>query len=170
MKQLLVAFSVIILLGCTSNEGDGVNIKQVNWKERTIEFNQSDSSLINGQTYLPLYSHIYHIKEDRSFDLTVTVSIRNVSSTDTLYLKKADFYDTHGKLVHAYLNNVVYVEPLETLEIVLGEKDERGGSGANFLFDWSTRNPKHKPLFEAVMISTYGQQGISFTTRGQHLD
>jgi hypothetical protein len=27
-------------------------------------------------------------------------------------------------------------------------------------------NDKNPPLFEAVMISTYGQQGLSFTTRG----
>lgn len=169
MKKVFVILFALTMLGCSSEEAHVIDLKQVNWKERTVEVSQQDSLSV-GQSYLPLYSHIYHIQEDRTFDLTVTVSIRNVSSTDTLFLNKADFFDTHGELVHAYIKETVYVEPLETLEIVLGEKDERGGSGANFIFDWAINNPKHKPLFEAVMISTYGQQGISFTTRGEHLD
>ena len=55
---------------------------------------------------------------------------------------------------------------METIEIVIEEQDIEGGSGANFVFNWATLNDKNPPLFEAVMISTYGQQGLSFTTRG----
>ena len=55
---------------------------------------------------------------------------------------------------------------METVEIIIEEQDIEGGSGANFVFDWAIKNAKNPPLFEAVMISTYGQQGLSFTTRG----
>ena len=55
---------------------------------------------------------------------------------------------------------------METIEIIIEEKDSEGGSGANFVFDWAMKNDTNPPLIEAVMISTYGQQGLSFTTRG----
>ena len=60
----------------------------------------------------------------------------------------------------------IYVLPLETIEIVIEDRDIEGGSGANFVFEWAMKNKKNPPLFEAVMISTYGDQGLSFTTRG----
>ncbi len=55
---------------------------------------------------------------------------------------------------------------METLEIVVSEDDKEGGSGANFIFDWSVKQDGLIPFFEAVMISTSGQQGVSFTTHG----
>ncbi|MBK3517038.1 DUF3124 domain-containing protein [Carboxylicivirga marina] len=40
----------------------------------------------------------------------------------------------------------------------------------HFLFDWSATHQSIEPLFEAVMISTTGQQGISFVTKGIRCD
>ena len=112
------------------------------------------------------YSHIYHIHEHRTFDLTITVSIRNISPTDSVYILKADYYNTIGENIRQYIKKPIFLRPLETLEIIIEEQDMEGGSGANFVFDWAKRNDINPPLFEAVMISTYGQQGLSFTTRG----
>lgn len=120
----------------------------------------------HGKTYLPVYSHIYHVHEHRTFDLTSTVSIRNVSMKDSVYLLTADYYNTEGKNIRQYLKNPVYLKPMETIEIIIEEKDSEGGSGANFVFDWAMKSDTNPPLIEAVMISTYGQQGLSFTTRG----
>ena len=53
----------------------------------------------------------------------------------------------------------------ETLEIVIEETEEDGGTGGNFFFEWGVPKGDDPPFFEAVMISTLGQQGISFTTR-----
>jgi len=41
---------------------------------------------------------------------------------------------------------------LETVEIIIEDRDMEGGSGANFVFDWAIENDKNPPLFEAVMI------------------
>ena len=122
--------------------------------------------LVKGTTYLPLYSHIYHIHENRSIDLAVTVSIRNTSLSDSIYILKADYYNTNGQKIREYLQNPIYVKQMETIEIIISESDKEGGSGANFVFDWAIVNGTNHPLFESVMISTYGQQGISFTTKG----
>ena len=42
--------------------------------------------------------------------------------------------------------------------------DVTGGTGSNFLFEWAIPRNCPEPLFEGVMNSTMGQQGLSFTT------
>ena len=137
-----------------------------NWTERAATITLADSARVKGATYLPVYSEIYQRNKDFTFNLTATVSIRNISLTDTIYLHKADYYDTHGEKIRSYFKKTVYVKPMETIEIVVNEDDKKGGTGANFIFEWTKEKGTLNPFFEAVMISTSGQQGISFTTQG----
>jgi hypothetical protein len=58
---------------------------------------------------------------------------------------------------------------METIEIVINEKDDLGGTGGNFIFEWFIPKNSPEPLFEGVMISTTSQQGLSFTTQGQKI-
>ena len=78
----------------------------------------------------------------------------------------AEYYNTQGELLRSYFDHPIYLVPLETVEIVIDEGDREGGTGANFLFDWRIKQGSNEPLFEAIMISTSGQQGLSFTTNG----
>jgi hypothetical protein len=123
-------------------------------------------SLINGHSYLSVYSQIYSNTEHRTHNLTATISIRNISELDSIYIIKAMYFDTKGHLLHNYFEKPIYLRPLETIALVIAEKDNEGGTGANFLFDWATRPGTAEPLFEGIMISTSGQQGLSFTTNG----
>ncbi len=165
MKNLIGVITLAFLISSCGEETDKYPIKQADWKSRISEIQNFDDHY-HSKTYLPVYSHIYHVHEHRTFDLTITVSMRNVSMTDTVNILKADYFNTVGENIRQYLNKPIYLLPLETLEIIIEEQDIEGGSGANFVFDWAMRNDKNPPLFEAVMISTYGQQGLSFTTRG----
>ncbi len=165
MKNLISIIILAFVINSCAKETDKYPIKRVNWESRVSKITNF-KDFHRGKTYLPVYSHIYHVQEDRTFNLTVTVSIRNVSATDTAYINKADYYNTHGQNIRQYIKSPIYLVPLETLEIIINEQDIEGGSGANFSFEWATKNDKNPPLFEAVMISTYEQQGISFTTRG----
>ena len=88
---------------------------------------------------------------------------------DTVYLQSAKYFDTQGTLIRTYFSNLIFVAPMETLEIVIDENDLEGGTGGNFIFEWRKGVATNPPYFEAVMISTSGQQGISFTTVGQQL-
>jgi len=135
------------------------------WSDRTITLNTSDS-LNLGTSYLSVYSEIYSYTAELTFPLTATVSIHNTSLTDSVFIKKADYYNTDGKLIRSYVKNPIYVKPLESLQIVIDETDGEGGTGANFIFDWAVKGDVNEPYFEAVMISTSGQQGMSFTTQG----
>ena len=150
---------------CKNEERVEEDITPINWKERTTIIKQADS-LNYGSSYLAVYSEIYSVTEHRTINLTATVSLRNISSTDTIFITKSDYFNTEGNLIRSYLKEPVFLKPLETIEIVIDEKDIHGGSGANFIFEWAHPTNSHEPVFDAVMISTSGQQGISFTTQG----
>ena len=153
-------------LACSApdNAQEGI-IAPVDWQKRTLQLSAPDS-MVRGSSYLSVYSEIYQRSDQLTYNLTATVSIRNISSTDSVFILHANYYNTQGELIRTYLNDPVFIQPLETIEIVIGEEDRTGGTGANFIFDWATRSGVHEPLFEAVMISTTGQQGLSFTTQG----
>ena len=161
-KILIIA---LIISSCSEKETDKYPVQQADWKSKQTNIENFDG-FIHGKSYLPVYSHIYQIHEHRTFDLTITTSIRNISLTDSVYILKADYFNTIGENIRQYIKKPIYLLPLETLEIIIEEYDIEGGSGANFVFDWAKINDKNPPLFEAVMISTNGQQGLSFTTRG----
>ena len=153
------------MASCENNDKTNDPIAPINWEKRMAKINPADS-LIEGSSYLAVYSEIYSVTEHRSMHLTVTVSLRNISSTDTIYMRKADYYNTEGALIRSYFKAPIFLKPLETIEIIINEKDTHGGSGANFIFEWAHKSESLDPVFDAVMISTSGQQGISFTTQG----
>ena len=165
MRRIIkLLFLSLVFLSCESDADKNLD-KQADWENRKsdiINFN----GYIHGKTYLPVYSHIYLIHEHKTFDLTITISIRNVSMTDSVHILKADYYNTVGINVRRYLKDPIFLKPLETVEIVIEDRDMEGGSGANFIFDWAMENDKNPPLFESVMISPYEQQGLAFSTRG----
>ncbi len=166
MKYNLIILSILLIFSaCKIEERSDEDITPVNWKKRTTQIRQTDSLTV-GSSYLAIYSEIYSVTEHRTINLTVTVSLRNISSTDTIFITKSDYYNTEGDLIRSYLKEPIYLKPLETIEIVINEKDTHGGSGANFIFEWAHAQNSHEPVFDAVMISTSGQQGISFTTQG----
>ena len=168
--KILQYTSLIVLFctfsACVENQASQVSsVDPVNWEKRKVQLDSADS-LVRGSSYLSVYSEIYQRSEGRTYHLTATVSMRNISSTDSVFILHADYYNTKGDLIRNYLNHPVFIQPLETIEIVIDEADETGGTGANFLVEWATRSQVHEPLLEAVMISTTGQQGLSFTTQG----
>ena len=166
MRNTISLFIIaLIFSACNEKETDKYPIQQADWNSKQTNIENFDDFNL-GKSYLPVYSHIYHIHEHRTFDLTSTISIRNVSTTDSVYILKADYFNTTGDNIRQYLKKPIYLKPLETLEIIINEQDMEGGSGANFVFDWAIKNAKNPPLFEAVMISTRGQQGLSYITRG----
>lgn len=162
---IFIASLFFLVISCKTETQPEEGITPVNWKNRTTKINPQDS-LSNGSTYLSIYSKIYSVTEHRSINLTVTASLRNISSSDTIFITKSDYYNTEGDLIRSYLKEPIFIKPHETIEIIIDEKDTYGGSGANFIFEWAHPKNSPDPVFDAVMISTSGQQGISFTTQG----
>lgn len=103
-------------------------------------------------------------------ELSSTVSIRNINKQDTIYINKIEYFNTQGQLVKSFLENSIYIAPMETVEIVIELSDTEGGTGANFVFDWSIKPDSNEPLFEAVMISAVGNKGFGFVTHGKKIN
>lgn len=116
--------------------------------------------------YVPAYSHIYHVRRDRDFQLTVTLSVRNPFPWRSVTILRVDYFDSSGRFIRGYLDGPTVLGPLETLEVVVAEDDESGGSGANFLIGWEGMDGEAGPMAEAVMIGTSSGQGLSFSSRG----
>lgn len=166
MKYTLILILALII-GCNQAETP-VDIDEENWSKRAIDISKIDS-LIFGQSYLSVYSQMYSFTQHKKYNLTGMVSLRNVSESDTIYLTKADYFNTHGTKVRTYFDYPIFVLPMETLEIVIAQKDVEGGTGSNFLIDWVIPADCPEPLFEGVMNSIEGNQGVSFTTHAKKI-
>ncbi len=169
MKHIISLLIIgLFLNSCDTKKETSFNDPE-NWKKRTINYSLSDS-LESGTTYLSVYSQIYSMTEHRTHNLTATISMRNMNRFDTAFIQKAEYYNTKGELIRTYFNKPIFIAPLETVEIVINQVDKDGGSGANFIFEWKIKQNLNEPFFESVMISTSGQQGISFTTQGRKIN
>jgi hypothetical protein len=165
MKPNLVLILIAVsIISCTQQK-EVSSTNPENWSKRMIDISQKDS-LEFGKSYLSIYSQIYSISEHKSQNLTAMVSLRNISDLDTIYILRAEYYDTHGKSVRSYFDHPIFLTPMETTEIVIDEIDITGGTGSNFIFEWKIPKNCPEPLFEGIMNSMMGQQGLSFTTQG----
>ncbi|MFP7755577.1 DUF3124 domain-containing protein [Thermodesulfobacteriota bacterium B35] len=119
--------------------------------------------------YVPIYSHIYADErfKDKPFALTATLSIRNIDPDRPLTLLAADFHDSAGRKLHAYVDSPRLIAPLASVRFVVRENGPQGGSGAKFLVRWQADRPVVAPIVESIMIGTKMQQGISFISRGR---
>lgn len=162
---------LLFLTACDSTTvtPEVTSIPVEDWELRKVSISPADS-LEGGSTYLSSYSEVYVQSNSRKMSLTGTISMRNVNLNDTIYIAKADYYKTDGTGIRSYFDEPIFLGPLETVEIIITENDIEGGTGDNFVFEWYKPAGTHDPFFEGVFISIYGQQGISFTTRGIRIE
>ncbi|TYP99427.1 uncharacterized protein DUF3124 [Tenacibaculum adriaticum] len=167
-KYILLILIIILTIGCNERK-EISSINSENWSKRKIDISKKDS-LEYGKSYLSIYSQIYSLSEHKTHNLTAMASLRNTSDADTIYLLKAEYFDTHGKSIRVYFNSPIYLAPMETTEIIIiDESDIEGGTGSNFIIEWKIPKNCPEPLFEGIMNSTMGQQGLSFTTQSKRI-
>jgi hypothetical protein len=127
-----------------------------------------DSMVFYGELiYIPVYSSIFYESEKKSIELSVTLSIHNTDPENLIILKKVNYHNTKGVLLKMYLNEPDTLMPFETINFVVDENERKGGTGANFIIEWTCNEPVAAPIAEAIMITTQMNQGISFTTNGR---
>ena len=163
MRAILsFAFLLILLAACTSS-------KMPETKHHSdYHFTSVDRAALEQQemVYIPIYSDIYYVDSKHTFSLTATLSIRNTSFKDSIYVFSIDYYNSGGQKVRRYNESTLLIKPMESVEFVVENKDDTGGVGANFVVEWGAKLGAQKPFFQGIMIGTTGQQGISFTTQG----
>ncbi len=125
---------------------------------------------ISQAVYVPDYAHVYHGSGLSRFPLSTTLSVRNTDPERSITLRSVRYYNMEGELTRQYLDGPRRLDPLGTADFVMEEHDVSGGTGANFIVEWSADRPVSPPLIEAVMIGTRSGQGVSFTSRGQPIE
>jgi hypothetical protein len=165
MRSLI--FLILLLSGlfsCTPPSPNltdsGVNILEIN----QIYIGNMDLAF-KDTIYVPIYSDIYTKSTSEKLLLAATLSIRNTSYRDSIFINDIYYYNSKGDLIRDYLQKPIFIGPMGSIEYVIEKDDKEGGTGANFIINWAAHR-KLNPVFESVMITTSGQHGISFTSRG----
>lgn len=177
MRTLSIAvFLILAIISCNNHETSSSVEESApqNAVTDSVLIEQKDTfsrhkSSIGQMVYVPVYSHIYHWNQNRTLNLTSTLSIRNADPYRSLIISRVSYYDSKGNLVQQYIDSEVEVESLASISYVIEKGDLRGGLGANFLVTWKSEEPIIPPVIESVNISTSGQQGVSFLSVGRVL-
>jgi hypothetical protein len=119
--------------------------------------------------YVPAYPHVFMGPKGTTFDLTVTLVIRNTDFKIPISVTAVDYYDTDGKLTKRYLPAPVKLNPMGSTHVLITEKDTSGGIGSNFIVRWRAEREVNIPVIEAVMIGGKSGQGISFISEGREI-
>jgi len=163
MKQILYSlFIFFVVVSCSQSKVPETK------HHSSYHFEKVDKSVFEKteMVYIPIYSDIYYLDSKHTFSLTATLSIRNTSFKDSIYVFTIDYYNSAGEKVRRYNESTLLVKPMESVEFVVENKDDTGGVGANFVVEWGAKAEAQRPYFQGIMIGTTGQQGISFTTEG----
>ncbi len=172
MRVISFLLCFFLLIGCNDGSTDAAEAGEV-VNPPTLEVETVRTLPANilpiHFVYVPVYSEIYYSSGNRKVRLTATLSIRNTSPTDSLYVETVDYYDTHGNLLTEYVQGHVVLRPLETVEFIIEDRNSQGGTGANFLVRWAATQPEVQPIIQCVMIGVSGAQGISFLTEGHEI-
>ncbi len=116
--------------------------------------------------YVPIYSDIYFDIANQNLLLAATLSIRNTSFSDSLFVSTIDYYNTEGSLVKRYIDSPIVLMPMATINYVIEREDTSGGPGANFIIELSSDNSDAKPLVQAIMTGNSGNKGFAFSIDG----
>jgi hypothetical protein len=162
MKHVRFLLAITVLFSCTQSKVTESN-RHSDYHYTTIDQSKVEYT---EQVYIPIYSDIYYVDAHHTFSLAATLSIRNTSFKDSVYVFSIDYYNSGGQKLRRYNNSTLLIKPMESVEFVVDNADTTGGVGANFVVEWGSKQNAQRPYFQGVMIGTSWQQGISFTTEG----
>jgi hypothetical protein len=119
--------------------------------------------------YVPAYAPIYWGFNEQVANLAATLSIRNVNVQDAIVVHSVRYFDSDGKELRNFVTTPSELGPMATADFVIQRDDNTGGTGANFLVEWSSAADVDEPVIEAVMVGQHGNADVSFTGLGRVL-
>lgn len=163
MKHLLVVFlTALIFTSCQENEF------KLQYEHKNVTYVDKEALQPMGyqqDVYVAAYSDIYYESEEKKTYLTVILSLRNISFTDTLYFDKINYYSSSGELLKSYIDKVLVLLPMESMEYIVKASEKKGGPGANFVVSYQAKsNLKNPPYIESVMMGNLDGYRFSFTS------
>jgi hypothetical protein len=120
--------------------------------------------------YVPAYAHIY-TGAGEAVALATTLSVHNTDPEHPIDVDRVRYFDGEGRLLRELAGELaegpVTLAPMQTIAFRIPQQEGEGGSGANFVVEWSATDTINRPIVEAIMI---GDGGLSFTSRGLPID
>ncbi|MCU4175777.1 DUF3124 domain-containing protein [Carboxylicivirga sp. N1Y90] len=167
LKLHNVLIVLIIVLSACSQTTE--NTERLHFKMDQLQALHAEDAIYKERIYVPVYTDVFHIDQSKLFPLTVTLSLRNTSINDTIYIYNVDYYNSKGKAIKQHIgdNSMLSLSPLESYDLVINKKTFSGDTGANFIVDWGRTCGSGQLMVQALMINTSGQQGLSFITDGK---
>lgn len=161
MRSTAVLLFLLVLAACKNRNGVKTHYPSQSYKYVTV-----DTATLpdKHRVYVPVYSHIYMEDGTSTYNLSATLSIRNTSFTDSFFVTDVVYYGSQGEVLKKYLDSVVLVKPMASIEFVVERMESKGGAGANFVVSWGAKKTAVAPLIQTVM--TQAATGISFVTNG----
>ncbi len=126
-----------------------------------------------GQTvYVPVYSEVRHgnLGATGRADVTllsVLVSVRNTDPANSIRVVSANYYNTDGVLLRNSLPAPRVIPPFGTLELFVEQRENLGGSGANYAIKWDAALPVSPPTIEALHSRFQAGFSAAFVSRGR---
>lgn len=126
-----------------------------------------------GQTvYVPIYSEVRHgnVAATGRTDVTllsVLVSVRNTDPLNSIRVVSANYYNTEGVLLRNSLPAPRVVPPFGTLELFVEQRENLGGSGANYAIKWDATVPVSQPTIDALHSRFQAGYSVAFISRGR---
>lgn len=154
-KIFSLFFLALVLSACIDQNPNKTLEGEDLFEEKAFYLDQINPSF-RDTVYVPIYSDIYSGSRNMKYDLTATLSIRNTSLTDSVFLEKIDYYNNDGLLVRSYVDGVLLLNPMQSVQYVIAKDDQEGGTGANFIVCWGANQDQVYPVMQGVMISTEG--------------
>lgn len=115
--------------------------------------------------YVPTYSEIYTGHQNMFDNLTTTLSIRNTSRVDSLFVNQVEYFNENGDLIREFLDQPISLRPMSTVNYVIEEKEH----GASFLVSLKSKNEHFKPIVQSIMVGQYSNKGFAWYTDGHIL-
>lgn len=161
---------ILLIAGCGSPDPNATKSGEDELKSLELDRTLSKKDKkYEDLVYVPIYSDIYISRVNQSSLLSATLSVRNTSPNDSLFVTKIDYYNTEGDLVKQFIKQPIGLAPMATVNYVIEKEDTSGGPGANFIVNLYSNN-KIKPLIQAVMIGENGNKGFAFSTDGYSIE
>lgn len=168
LGALVLAFALLGSLNMLPGSDSGSDAPAEKWQLHLtpVDLKRGDPVAVHETIYLPVYAHIYYADRTKLLNLAETVSIRNTDMDSAIILTSVRHYRTDGSLVKDYVTKPLSIGPLATADYVVPEHDTTGGTGANFIIEWVSRQKVSEPITESVMVYTGSSHSVSFLSRG----
>lgn len=165
---LAVIYAFAFFISCSeSKTPPGMPKTDKSFQSDSLTIKDSDSvKKVRGQVlYVPIYSNI-PCRSDRLYDLSAFIAIHNTDVNNSMRVTKVLYFNNDGKLVSDFLKSEIPLGPMGATNFHVPKQD-KSGTGANFLVEWHSDVPVSEPLIESVMMDCETHKGMSFLSKGK---